>query len=415
MLYILIKNQFSLKHCIFKFLAVCLIWFLFVYIIRSLLFGLLFRYEHVEVYDYVSFDFVIQGPSRDYYNHEISAQPFVRSSMKTILTGGDLLHNGEYGTTSTMNIDGDNFESLFEIFPRKLFVSVEESLLTRRDGIFLSFGLARALHIQQGDMVSISGRDKIVVGIYEDAIFNIIHADSITLWDEAYGAKIGGVFFEFYEKVYIKTSDYNKAAAYFDTTYFNHLDYISNIVGNGNEADYIKKYGEQWIEKAIEETASHPELRADYQSNKSMSHKLLKAYAENEYAQYYTLNQDIAYSVVSILALFSVCVLESYRHAKENQQKFAILRTLGSRRGSIWAFYFMRSFILQSVLMFSAIAYVRYRTSQNVYVSNILIFRWLLFFEIVILVAALISSVVSMRKLSDKALLFSLNAEGTVD
>ena len=146
-----------------------------------------------------------------------------------------------------------------------------------------------------------------------------------------------------------------------------------------------------------------------------MSHKLLKAYAENEYAQYYTLNQDIAYSVVSILALFSVCVLESYRHAKENQQKFAILRTLGSRRGSIWAFYFMRSFILQSVLMFSAIAYVRYRTSQNVYVSNILIFRWLLFFEIVILVAALISSVVSMRKLSDKALLFSLNAEGTVD
>lgn len=217
MFFLLTKNKFSLKHFIFKFFAICLIWFLFIYIIYSLLFGLRSHYEHVEVYDYTSFDFVIQGPSRDYYDHEISAQPFIQSSIKVISTGGDLLHDGEYGITSTMNIDDNNFDSLFEIFPRRLFVSVDESLLARKDGIFLSFSLAQGMHIQQGDMVSISGRDKIVIGIYEDAIFNIIHEDSITLWDEAYEAQFEGEFFEFYQKVYIKTSDFNEAAAYFFT------------------------------------------------------------------------------------------------------------------------------------------------------------------------------------------------------
>lgn len=415
MFWIFTKNRFSLKKCIFQFLAVCLICFLFVYIIRSLLFGLLARYERVEVYDHASFDFVIEGPSRDYYDHKISAQPFIQSSIKVISTGGDLLHNGEYGTTSTMNIDDDDFDSLFEIFPRRLFVSIDESLLTRKDGIFLSFSLAQGLHIQQGDMVSISGRDKIVVGIYEDAIFNIIHEDSITLWDEAYGAQFEGVFFEFYQRVYIKTSDFSEAVAYFDATYFDHSNYISNIVGNGEENAYIKKYGEQWIEKAVEEAVAHPELCEEYRLGTYRSHKILKAYAKNEYAQLYTLNQDIAYSVISIIAFFSVCILESYRHAKENQQKFAILRTMGGRRGSIWTFYFMRSFFLQTVLMLLAIAYVRYNTYERIYVPNILILRWMLFFEAVIFMAALISSVISMRKLSDKALLFSLNEEGTVD
>ena len=75
----------------------------------------------------------------------------------------------------------------------------------------------------------------------------------------------------------------------------------------------------------------------------------------------------------------------------------------------------MRSFILQTVLMLLAIAYVRYRTYENIYVSGILTLQWMLYFEAVIFVAALVSSAASMRKLTDRELLSSLNEEGSVD
>ena len=415
MLLLFFKNKFALKRSIFKFFTICLIWFLFVYIIRSLLFGLLSRYEHVDVYDYAAFDFVVNGPYIDHYNREISTQPFIQNEIKTILTGGDLKCGDEYGTTSTMNIDDNDFNSLFVIFPRRLFVSIDESLLTRQDGIFLSFSLAQNMNLKPGDIVSISGREKIVIGIYEDSVSNVIHADSITLWDEAYGEQFQNIGFRFYSKVYIKASDYDAASTYLEATYFTHSDYITNIIGNGEDAAYVKQYGDLWIEKAIEEAINDKDLNRDYQLNAFLKQKTLKAYAVNEYKVQYNLNQDITYSVISVIALFAVCILESYRHAKENQQKFAILRMMGSRRSGIWTFYFMRSFILQTMLMLLAIAYVRYMTYENIYVSGILTLQWMLYFEAVIFVAALVSSAASMRKLTDRELLSSLNEEGSVD
>lgn len=415
MLFLFAKGKFSLKHFVLKFFAVCLIWFLFVYIIRSLFFGLLFRYEHVDVYDYVSFDFVVDGPYAGYYDREISTQPFVQSDLRTIGTGGDLTHNEESGTTSTMNIVADNFDGLLQVFPRRLFVSIDETLLTRRDGIFLTFGLAQTMRLKPGDIVSISGREKIVVGIYENSIFNVIHADSITLWDEDYGAQFENIGFDFYGKVYIKVSDYDAAAAYFEQMYFQHSGYISNLIGNGQEKEYIDRYGEEWIVKAIEEAATNAGLSKNYKLNAFIPRKTLKAYARNEYAQQYSLNQDIAYSVISVIALFAVCILESYKHAVVNQQKFALLRMLGARRGHMFLFYFLRSFILQTGMMLFSVWHVRFRVRHSIYISNILTAQWVLYFETVIFAAALISSVVSMRKLSDKALLFSLNAEGSVD
>lgn len=415
MLFLFAKGKFSFKYFVLKFFAVCLIWFLFVYIVRSLFFGLLSRYEHVDVYDHVSFDFVVNDPYAGYYDREISTQPFVQSELRTIGTGGDLTHNEESGTTSTMNIVADNFDGLFQLFPRSLFVSIDEALLTSRDGILLTFGLAQAMRLKPGDIVSISGREKIVAGIYEDSIFNVIHADSITLWDEDYGAQFENIGFDFYGKVYIKTSDYDTATAYFEQAYFQHLGYISDLIGNGKEKEYINQYGEEWIEKAIEEAVANTDLNKNYRQNAFISRKTLKAYARNEYAQQYSLNQDIAYSVISVIALFAVCILESYKHAVVNQQKFALLRMLGTRRGHMFLFYFLRSFILQSGLMLFGVWYVRFRVRHSRYISNILTAQWMLYFEVVIFAAALISSVVSMRKLSDKALLFSLNAEGSVD
>lgn len=119
--------------------------------------------------------------------------------------------------------------------------------------------------------------------------------------------------------------------------------------------------------------------------------------------------------MISTLAIFSVCILESYRHAKESQQKIAILRMLGCRRGRIRIFYFTRSFFIQTVLMLLGVVYVRLLTGKRIYISTVLTLQWVLFFELVILIAAFLSTAISMKKLSDKALLSSLNEEGSVD
>ncbi len=410
-----LKNKFSLKGFLVKFAACVIILALFIYIIYSILFGIRFKYENIDIYDHCQFDIRLDSPCKEIYNNIIGKQGFIEADLKCVNVGGDLLYKGQYGVTSSLNIDAQDFTSLFKIFPSKLFVVIEESLLARRDGVFLSFSLAQSMGIRTGELVSVTGRDKIVVGIYEDAVTNVLHFDSILLVDDTLLTQLPGVGSHFYDEVFIKVSDRETAQAYFDKSYFKHLGYIELLIGEGSDQSYRKQYGEDWILKAIQAAEGKENIVKPYRQNAFLPKAALKAYAKNDYQLHYNLNQDIAYSVISTLAIFSVCILESYRHAKESQQKIAILRMLGCRRGRIRIFYFTRSFFIQTVLMLLGVVYVRLLTGKRIYISTVLTLQWVLFFELVILIAAFLSTAISMKKLSDKALLSSLNEEGSVD
>lgn len=401
------KNKFSVKNLMLKIVSCILIWILFVYVIDSLFYGLQTKYKDVDIYDYCDFDIEVHGPLAEYYGDVIEGQDFIENDLKFANNEGtSISFNNKDFSASILSIAEENFDDLFRMFPEKFFVELDEALLYRKDVVLMSSSVVQQLGIHTGESISISEKNKVLAGMYEDSLVTVIGANVITFEDDFTGC---------YNKVLLQVSDIGVAKTYFQDKYFRHSGYIDYLIANEFHLQYLEKYGDNWMRKAIEEAEGNDSLIGPYKSDSIRFKNAQKIQAENSHKTEYTLDEDIAYSVVSIIAVFSICILESYKHAKENQQKIAILRMMGCSRHSISTFYFVRSFVLQTFLMLCGIIYKRYVVDRTTYISNTLIAQWIICFEIVIFIATLVSTAVSMRKLSDKALLFSLNEEGSVD
>lgn len=406
------------------------VWFFFVYIIYNFLFGLMSRYNMVGVYDHVNYDVVLNDVYADYYNSCEADDKYISTELK-IRTGYENVYgdNGNVGYPTVSYIDSNSFDEFFSIISKKHFTDIDSDIVSSRDCVFISDSFARYINVKVGSTVEISGERKYVAGIYEAAIETILQSDVVTLWNGKYqdGADVSGIvkgeldYFAFYQKIFLKLNDEDKGTELLETEYFNHANFFNNIISalEYNQKafnEYHAEYGDQWPIKAITDIqAGQPVLDienvAKYKANYIFTKKQMHAFALQEYNAEYNVTDDTFYSGLCVVALFAVCILESYKHARANQHRVAVMRVLGYRRWSILIFYFLRSFIVQLLLMTGAIAFAKLMTNRSTNISFVLMWEWFIGFCIIIAVAALVSSLFSVYKLRDENLLKCLNEE----
>ena len=275
-----------------------------------------------------------------------------------------------------------------------------------------------------GDYYKFSDKSKQIAGIYEDALRTVFKADSIMLWDGIYTngtnkseIETGKVdYFDVYSYVYIQFDDYNKGVDFFKKNHLKQEFLLSDFSGTDSFQEYLNLYGKNWPQQLITETIQKTELGDptldEYKRNAFFEKKVLYALAKNDFDHLYNLDNALFYSGVCIIALFSVCILESYRHAKKNEAKVAVLRILGYNRFYIQLFYFLRSVFIQIIFMVLAITFAKVMTYKTKDISSVLITKWFFIFCIVIVISAFLSTLFSMRRLKDDKLLKKLNEEG---
>ncbi len=409
---ILSKDKASFKSTIAKVFFYFFIWFFFTYIIYSLLFGLMSKYNYVDIYKYFNFDITINYAYTETYKELEEKYDFIDSSLKTFYTG------------QMLQIDSDNYDSLFRIFPKKHFISLDENILKQKDSALILYDMAKRSNVDVGDYFEIAGVKYRVAGLIDNGIANILGSATIVLWDGKYqkGAESSGIesgkldCYACYSRVFIILNDYDKGIEFFEKTHFNHDSFIVDFYMSDYHSDYFTRYGGDWAKQAIKDledgTLSQEEFNfPNYKKNSMKKKKTMHASAKIDYDASFNIEDDVFYSGLCVAALFSVCILESYQHAKKNQTKVAIMRILGYKRLRIFLFYFLRSFFIQIILMVCGIGFTRIMTSKSRYVSSILITKWFFIFSAVIAAAALLSSLVSMKRLRDDKLLQKLNEE----
>ncbi len=418
---ILNKNKVTFKSTITKVFFYVFIWFFFVYIIISLLTGLMNKYIYVDVYNYCNFDLTIDGAYIELYKELEENNDFIGSSLKTFYTGEPIYNEmDQAGSSNIMRIDSDNFDEFFKFFPKKHFISLDEALVKQKDSALIMFDMAKLLDVDVGDYVEIAGNKYRVAGIFEPALFNVINCDMVILWDgkgkssEIQSGKPD--FFMCYTKVFIIFNDYDRGIDFLEKTYFKQSIFLNNFYMSQYHKENITRYGRDWAKLALNDlvngTIPQEEFTvSDFKENMMIKKKTLHAIAKINYEDSFNLEEDVFYSGLCVAALFSVCILESYQHAKKNQTKVAIMRILGYKRFRIFLFYFLRSFFIQSILMVCGIGFTKYMPLRHSYISSILITKWFFTFSAIIAVAAFLSSLVSMKRLRDDKLLQKLNEE----
>lgn len=418
---ILQKSGFSWKRLLAKIVLYFFIFVLFLYIIYSFLFGLKAKHNALGAYPYCHYDIQLLGASVSHYQKWESEYSFVSDSLKTFSSGG-VIYNGENAiAVSSMQIDSDSYDVFYKIFSKKFFIKLDDGIATLPNSIFFAFRAAKNLGVKVGDTIDFFGTEKQVAGIYEDALFQILNRDAVTLWDGKYthGKETSEIgmgwpdFFDFYSKVYVVFNDYEKGLSFFQKTYFEQSNFIQDFLQDPSHSDYVTEYGEEWVTRVLEDvsngTLASPVDK--YKKDSILLWKTVYEYAKRDYQDNYDTTSDAFYSSLCLAALFAVCILESYFHAKRNQEKVAILRLLGTRRSTIFWFYFLRTFAVEMIIMTASLLCMRLLTYANVYISPVLISSWFGGFAAVIAVAALLSALVTMRKLRDSHLLLCLNEE----
>lgn len=422
---ILRKNKITWKSVIGKIVFYFFIWFFFVYIIYSLLFELMAKYEFLDIYNYCNYDIVANSIYKEYYGQLEHENDFLKYSLKGYMVGGNIYDNKDHRwMTTTLKIDSHNFDILFRFISKKHFISIDSNLLNSRDCVLIQSSLAKNMGAKIGDYYKFSDKSKQIAGIYEDALRTVFKADSIMLWDGIYTngtnkseIETGKVdYFDVYSYVYIQFDDYNKGVDFFKKNHLKQEFLLSDFSGTDSFQEYLNLYGKNWPQQLITETIQKTELGDptldEYKRNAFFEKKVLYALAKNDFDHLYNLDNALFYSGVCIIALFSVCILESYRHAKKNEAKVAVLRILGYNRFYIQLFYFLRSVFIQIIFMVLAITFAKVMTYKTKDISSVLITKWFFIFCIVIVISAFLSTLFSMRRLKDDKLLKKLNEEG---
>ena len=385
---ILHKDRITYKSLFKKVISLISVIIIFIFIINNMFLYLLDKHETVGGYKYSKYDIAIREVYRDNYNEKILKEcPYIENSLRAFYISAAI--NSE--DTSVLMIDSNSLTDVLDtVIPRKLFIDYSSRLIKEDNSILISYSVARQSKIKVGDIVEFLGKDLKVAGIFESCVNKVVKGGAVVCWD---GEVPKGMqnreynFFDFYSVVYIGLSDYDKGIKYFENNYY-------------KQKDLYVKYGGKATPELIEK------LKIDAYSLREVSYSI----ELDGYNKRINFVKNSFYIALCLIALFTICIYDSYSHAKANEVKAGILRILGCKRRTLFMFYFSRSVLQQFIMVVISIVVMKNITSS--YISNALILSWIGVFLIIILTSALLSSVFSMFRLSDSNLTIKLTEEG---
>lgn len=379
------------------------------------------QYNRVGIYDYVRFDAVLNDVYVESCNSNLTRNENVDALLKTFYIGGPVYReNDESFVSTTLIVDSDNFNSFFNIFPQKHFIKIDKSLLNQKNSVFISENISKSCNVHIGDLIEIQGIWHKVCGIYEQAITNVINATAVILWNGNYtnGTSVSGIkdgivdYFDIYTRVYIKFKNYDSGIKWVRDNAFDHRIFLNDVTNHENFSLYLEQKGKDWAKWAIDTALTEGTFNIDeYRIGAYDTKARMSQLAKQDYESMYNVKDDYFYAALCLIALFTVCTLESYRYAKLNMKKIAILRILGCSKVKITTTYFIRSFFIQLLLMLGAILFAITMTSKNRTFSYVLVTKWFASFVLIITISAILGAIASSYQLKDRKLLKKLNEE----
>ncbi|HOA80447.1 MAG TPA: hypothetical protein PKK61_05210 [Defluviitaleaceae bacterium] len=386
---ILNKEKWTIKGIVrtcIEYLSIILI---FVFIIYFLFYSQIYKHFAVAGYKYTTYDIVIKEVLADNYNNKtVNDCPYIDESVRVIAGLAGMEKNNKTYRVNLMLMDEDKLNAIFKITPPKLFLDYSYKLMDSRTSLAVSYELARRANLKVGDTVKVWSQEYRVAGIFDDTLINVFSSDIIMCWHSRKSEGESNDSYKFYTRVYIKLNDYEKGVQYFHENHYKEMVIYTNYNG-----------------------VATPELIERYKVGAYSLRNVSYKDALDQYNRGNNTVEEIFYVTLCLIALFTICAYDSYSHAKSNEVKVGILRILGCKKHTLFFFYFIRSAIIQTLLMVFSVLFIK---KFNVsHISYALIGTWMGTFLVVIIASALLSAICSMLRLRDDNLILKL-AEGGI-
>lgn len=282
----------------------------------------------------------------------------------------------------------DSFDQLRDVLiPKKMVRSCNEKLMKDPYAMALSYTAASSLQVSVGDTVQFLEQTYKIAMIFENPItVSYDGIQSAYIRAESTGRS---VYLPYVNRTYLRFSpkDRDAAVQYLSDTYY-------------AQDPLYSKYGKRFMELATEEEKQI--WKGSYATPEKEQKK-----SENLFRQNYI--EMVTYLVTGAALIIITQVYENHKQVQLKLKRYTVYRIFGYSKFRFWSGRFMKALLYGTVTMAAAnvIVYVKYFSSLPVY----LIKELLIPLPVIILVAALLVSLLSLAELRDNQLIYTLRTE----